>query len=176
MKNRVILGALIALTLTGCSNEVPTTDVVVNEVIPVRPVVTPVEDLEVILPDLPDLPIEEEEVVETPTVITYRVTAYCACEKCCGRWAFNRPTDENGEPIVYGAAGVALVNGYSCAGTLPFGTKVELDGYGVVEVQDRTANWIVDKYGENIIDIFINDHEKAWDFGEQYLEGVIIND
>jgi 3D (Asp-Asp-Asp) domain-containing protein len=77
---------------------------------------------------------------------------------------------------VYGAAGVKLVSGFSGAGTLPFGTQVELDGYGIVEVQDRFANWIVDKYGENVIDIYFDDHNTAWNFGEKYLEGVIVND
>lgn len=112
--------------------------------------------------------------VEEPKTITYRVTAYCACVKCCGKWAIGRPIDENGNEIVKGAAGVRLVNGYHAASPLPFGTKVDLAGYGVVEVQDRTAKWIVDKYGENIIDIYINDHEKAWNFGVKYWEGVVI--
>ena len=121
--------------------------------------------------------VEVEEVVEEVKPIvttTYRVTAYCPCEKCCGKWAKNRPLDENGEPIVVGAAGVELVSGYTVAGTLPFGTKVELEGIGVVEVQDRFAKWIVDKYGENIIDIYMTDHKAAWNFGEQYIEGVVL--
>jgi 3D (Asp-Asp-Asp) domain-containing protein len=115
--------------------------------------------------------IEEPEPVET---VTYRVTAYCACEKCCGKWALNRPLDENGEPIVYGAAGKVLVSGTSVASTLPFGTKIELDGYGTVIVEDRFAKWVVEKYGENIIDIYFDTHEETWSWGCQYIEGVIV--
>lgn len=93
----------------------------------------------------------------------YRITAYCACEKCCGKWALNRP---NG--IVYGAAGVELTAGVSCASPLPFGTVVEIEGLGEYIVQDRTAQWVVDKYGENLIDIYFDDHEAALEFGLQY--------
>ena len=36
---------------------------------------------------------------------TFKLTAYCACEKCCGKYAKNRPVDEYGNPIVYGSSG-----------------------------------------------------------------------
>ena len=110
---------------------------------------------------------------EEPETTTYRVTAYCPCERCCGKWAKNRPHDENGEPIVYGASGEVLVSGVSCASPITFGTQIELDGIGIVVVQDRTATWVVDKYGDNIIDIYMTDHEAAKEFGVQYIEGVI---
>jgi 3D (Asp-Asp-Asp) domain-containing protein len=139
-------------------------------------------DNTVVLSSMPDEVIEEPPELEPPVVeeaetvekITYRVTAYCACEKCCGKWALNRPLDENGEPIVYGAAGEVLVSGVSVASPLPFGTQIELDGYGTVVVQDRTAKWVVEEYGEDIIDIYFDSHEAAWNWGCQYIEGVII--
>ena len=93
----------------------------------------------------------------------FRVTAYCACEICCGQWAENRP---NG--IVYGASGEPLVAGVSCASPLPFGTVLEVEGVGTYIVQDRTASWVVDKYGENLVDIYFDDHQAALEFGLQY--------
>ncbi|MCM1220253.1 MAG: 3D domain-containing protein [Lachnospiraceae bacterium] len=95
---------------------------------------------------------------------TYRVTAYCACEKCCGKWALNRP---NG--IVYGAAGIELTSGVSCAAPLPFGTVLEIEGYGEVVVQDRMATWVIEKYGNNCVDIYFDTHEAACNFALQYL-------
>lgn len=92
----------------------------------------------------------------------FRVTAYCACEICCGQWAENRP---NG--IVYGASGEPLVAGVSCASPLPFGTVLEVEGVGTYIVQDRTASWVVDKYGENLVDIYFDDHQAALEFGIQ---------
>ena len=95
---------------------------------------------------------------------TYRITAYCSCEKCCGEWAKNRP-----DGIVYGASGEELVAGISCASPLPFGTVVEIEGLGEYVVQDRTAAWVVEKYGEQQIDIYFDNHEAACEFGLKYL-------
>lgn len=90
----------------------------------------------------------------------FRVTAYCPCEICCGSWANSRP-----DGIVYGAAGVELTPGYSAASPLPFGTVVEVEGMGEYVVQDRIADWVVDLYGDNMIDIFVEDHKAAQAFG-----------
>lgn len=93
----------------------------------------------------------------------FRITAYCSCEICCGKWAENRP-----DGIVYGASGEELVAGVSCASPLPFGTVLEVEGVGTYIVQDRTASWVVDKYGENLVDIYFDDHQAALEFGLQY--------
>lgn len=77
---------------------------------------------------------EVEEIEETSDVRNFRVTAYCSCPKCCGEWAYGRDKDENGDEIVLGASGQRLVSGVSAAGTLPFGTKVNLDGFGTVVI------------------------------------------
>ena len=100
----------------------------------------------------------------TPPQTLFRVTAYCACEKCCGEWAKNRP---NG--VVYGAAGIELVAGVSAASPLPLGTVVEVEGLGEYVVQDRPAKWVIEKYGENQLDIYFDNHEEACAFGLQYL-------
>jgi len=117
--------------------------------------------------------VEEVKEVKEVKTVTFRVTAYCACSECCGKWAKNRPVDEFGKPIVVGSAGTVLKSGYSCASTLPFGTKIELEGYGTVDVQDRPADWVVNKYGKNIIDIYLGDHQTAMNFGVKYIEGVV---
>jgi 3D (Asp-Asp-Asp) domain-containing protein len=103
----------------------------------------------------------------------FRVTAYCSCAKCCGKWANNRPLDSNGNPIVIGASGDVLIPMVSVASPLPFGTEIDLQGVGTVVVHDRTAQWIVDKHGQYIVDLYFNDHQKALDFGVRYLEGEI---
>ena len=142
-----------------------------------------------------DKPIDQEEVVQveppkkielsarstmntttTDVVLekhVFRVTAYCCCEKCCGKWANNRPKDSNGNPIVIGASGDVLIPMVSVASPLPFGTKIELDGIGTVVVHDRTAQWVVNKHGQYIADLYFNDHQKALEFGVKHLEGVV---
>lgn len=91
-----------------------------------------------------------------------RITAYCACEKCCGQWANNRP---NG--IVYGASGDELISEISVACNLPFGTKLKIDGFDqTFIVHDRTANWVQEKYDGMTIDIYIDSHEGCYEFME----------
>lgn len=93
-----------------------------------------------------------------------RITAYCACSVCCGEWSNNRPLDENGNPIVYGASGNVLTPGVSVACSLPFGTKIEIDGLpGTYVVEDRTAEWIQDKYNGMTIDIYMPTHESCYE-------------
>lgn len=127
------------------------------------------DQLTAVIPDVTLEPVEtplvEESVEPEPVLLgSFRVTAYCSCEKCCGEWAKNRP---NG--IVYGAAGVELKAGVSCASPLPLGTVVEVEGLGEYIVQDRPAQWVIDKYGENQIDIYFDSHEAASAFGLKQL-------
>lgn len=107
-------------------------------------------------------PVEETATIEFEDLGEYTLTAYCGCEKCCGER--NRPVDENGDVIVKGAGGVELVEGVHCASPLPLGTVVEIEGFGAYEVQDRTAQFIVDRYDGKIIDIYFENHEDALKF------------
>lgn len=95
---------------------------------------------------------------------TYTVTAYCSCEKCCGEYAKNRPQGK-----VYGAAGIELQEGVSVAAWLPFGTKLMIDGK-VYIVQDRTAQWVKEKYNGRIIDVYFSDHSEALGWGKRKAE------
>lgn len=97
----------------------------------------------------------------------YSVTWYCGCPQCCGSWAYNRPKDENGNDIVTGAAGVPLVTGYSVASTLPFGTKLYIEGYGYVEVMDRGVG-----YGK--LDLYFANHEQGSGFSNMYADVYIV--
>lgn len=115
----------------------------------------------------------EQPVQHLEYIGEYTVTAYCSCEKCCGKWALNRPLNEQGQPIVYGAAGVELTSGYSVASPLDFGTVLYIDGKAY-EVQDRTADFVVERYNGRIIDIYFSDHRQAVEWRKQKKE-VYIN-
>ena len=123
---------------------------------------------------IPEVALEVEkplEVIVEPVEVTeiYTVTAYCSCSICCGKWAKDR-----GE-VVIGAWGKELIEDYSIASPLPFGTKVNIEGLGTYEVMDRTATWIADKYNGRIIDIYVGDsHEDALKWGKQELEVEIV--
>ena len=109
----------------------------------------------------------------TPTEISvkhdslgeFRITAYCACDICCEEYAYNRPIDKNGKPIVYGASGEPLRQGVSVAADtsiLPFGTEILIDGHKYV-VQD-----IGGAIQGNRIDIYYENHSDALAFGIKY--------
>ncbi len=113
----------------------------------------------------------EVEVVTEPTLISlgeFRLTAYCSCEKCCGVYAQNRPTDDYGNELVLGASGMLLEAGRSIAvdpDVIPYGTVVIIDG------QEYIASDCGGAIKENRIDIYMGDsHSDALDFGVQYAE------
>lgn len=97
----------------------------------------------------------------------FTVTAYCSCEKCCGKWSYNRPLDENGKPIVYTASGEIATEGITIAAdtnVYPFGTELYINGHKYI-VQDRGSAIKGKK-----IDIYFDTHEKAVNWGKQKIE------
>lgn len=115
--------------------------------------------------DVTDFVVEDETKTQLTDLGTFRITAYCPCEVCCGKWALNRPIDESGEVIVYTASMTrAKANWTIAADTsiLPFGTRVVIDGKEY-EVQDRGG-----AIKGNKIDIYFDSHEEALQFGVQY--------
>ena len=100
-----------------------------------------------------------EESAEADAV-TYLVTAYCACEQCCGRWARHSPGIT--------ATGVRAVEGITVAADwsiLPPGTVIEIEGYGLRIVQDSGS-----AIRGRRIDIFFTSHADALRFGVQKLK------
>lgn len=93
------------------------------------------------------------------------VTAYCSCEKCCGQWAANRPGG-----VVYTASGAEATDGVTVGASwdlLPTGTVIEIEGLGQRTVQDKPADWIVDRYDGKIIDVYFADHDAAVAYGKK---------
>lgn len=114
-------------------------------------------------------PVEEISVMDQLSSEAYTITGYCSCEKCCGDWAKNRP-----DGIVYGAYGDELQDGVSVAAPLPAGTEIFISGMGFYTVQDKTADWIAEKYDNKIIDVYFDDHQEALNFGVQNREIYIL--
>ena len=131
--------------------------------------------------ETPTISIKSEDVPMLETPITepqetfvslgeYKLTAYCPCTKCCGKWGENRHKDANGNIIVVTASGrYAKANWTVAADTsvLPFGTRIYINGYEY-EVQDRGG-----AVKGNRIDIYFDDHQEALNFGVQYAEVMI---
>lgn len=101
-----------------------------------------------------------------------RVTAYCACAKCCGSYAANRPINPNtGRPIVIGASGSTLQPYQSCASSLSFGTKLYIPDIDLVTVvEDRASTAVHEKTGGMYVDIYMENHDEAIQFGSRWME------
>lgn len=97
----------------------------------------------------------------------FELTAYCSCEKCCGQWAKNRPTDQYGNPIVYTATGAIAEAGTTIAvdpNVIPYGSEIQIDGHTYIAQDTGGA------IKGNHIDIYFNDHQEALEFGRQQSE------
>ena len=101
------------------------------------------------------IPSKEETEETTPKSLgVFKLTAYCACGKCCGK--------SNGIT----ASGAKAVEGVTVAADtrFPFGTKLIIGGHEYT-VQDRGGS-----VKGNRIDVFFSSHQSAINFGVQYKE------
>ena len=86
----------------------------------------------------------------------FKLTAYCNCRKCNGKWAYG-PTK----------SGVMPVEGITIAvdeHVIPMGSKVKIGDH--VYTAHDTGKHIKG----NRIDIYIDNHSRASDFGVKYAE------
>jgi len=93
------------------------------------------------------------------------VTAYCPCEECCGEWA-HAPMGErvmaSGEPL---APYIEFGQRFCAAPPeVPFGTMIEIPGYGTVPVLDRGG-----AIKHNRLDVFFPTHAAALEWGVKEL-------
>lgn len=89
----------------------------------------------------------------------YKITAYCPCSKCCGK--------STGRT----ASGTKATAGRTVAasGKFAFGTKLNIGGH-VYTVEDRGG-----AINGNKIDIFVNSHAEALQWGVRYLPVSVVN-
>ena len=89
----------------------------------------------------------------------YKITAYCPCSKCCGK--------TNGRT----ASGTTATAGRTVAASskFAFGTKLNIGGH-VYTVEDRGG-----AINGNKIDIFVNSHAEALQWGVRYLNVSVVN-
>ena len=84
---------------------------------------------------------------------TYKITAYCPCSKCCGKTTGRT------------ASGTTATAGRTVAASskFAFGTKLNIGGH-IYTVEDRGG-----AINGNKIDIFVNSHAEALQWGVRYL-------
>lgn len=103
---------------------------------------------------------------QTLTAEEFKLTAYCSCEKCCGK---SDGIMANGQKAEYG---------YVACNWLPFGTILHIDGYGMFVVGDRGAESEFGSKKNKIkhLDIYMPTHSAAKQFGVMYKNVEIIGE
>ena len=91
----------------------------------------------------------------------WKITAYCACKKCCG-------------PLAKGitASQKKVKSGMVACNWLKFGTRVNIIGLGIFTVEDRGAKSLFGDKNNHIkhIDVYLPDHSAAVNFGIKWKE------
>lgn len=95
----------------------------------------------------------------TATAGTYKVTAYCACSKCCGK---STGITASGKRATAGRT-------IAAPSTFAFGTKLKI-GDNVYVVEDRGG-----AIKGNRIDIYMNSHSAALQWGSRYMNVEIVD-
>lgn len=92
--------------------------------------------------------------------VLMRVTAYCACGKCCGEYSDG--ITASGHRIKDGDMFAAADAKYA------FGTEMVIDGYNggkAVKVLDRGS-----AIYDNRLDVFFSSHQEALEWGVRHIE------
>lgn len=103
-----------------------------------------------------------EEIIKHEPFEEFEATAYCACPKCCGKWADGITAS--------GTKATAKRTIAVDSKLIPLGSKVEIKGLGTYIAED-TGSAIKGK----IIDIYFDTHEEALKFGKQKVNIRIIS-
>lgn len=90
----------------------------------------------------------------------FKLTAYCACSDCCGKWA---------DGIT--ATGTVPVQGRTIAvdeDVIPYGSEVIINGH-TYRAEDCGGAIV-----GNRIDVYFDNHEEATEFGVQYADVTLL--
>ena len=110
-------------------------------------------------------PEPKSESSEKWRIVRMRVTGYCPCSKCCGKYADG--ITACGHKIRPGDTFVAADKRYS------FGTEVIIEGYN-----DGEPIKVLDRGGAirgNKLDAFFHTHEEALEWGVKYIDVKVLD-
>lgn len=164
----VLLMLVFARSCTSAEQqELPTASTAIP--MPSAAIITLEYEEEVPMPMQPvETPAQETE--ELQYIGEYTVTHYCPCIKCCGK-----AEDDPWYGIT--ATGTVATEGRTIAvdpSVIPYGSRV-----AVFYEDGRICYYIAEDCGGaingNKIDVFINDHDRAWELGVKSASVYIVN-
>ncbi len=150
----MVLGLAIAAPANAMIHECPSCDQH-DEIVEIE------NDIVEELPDAPIVEIENiEPIVQKIHLGEFKITAYCACSKCCGKYASG-----------YTSIGAKATQGRTIAvdpKVIPYGSIIEINGHEYVAEDCGGA------IKQNRIDIYFDSHQDALDYGVQYHDVYLI--
>ena len=119
--------------------------------------------------EIEQLEIELEQKKSEGRTITVKVTGYCPCSYCCGEWAHLNPG-------ITASGTVAKYGTIAAPPSIPFGTKMKIEGYGdmIFTVED-TGSAVVYEDGIYVIDMWMPTHEQAYAVGNSIVQATILD-
>lgn len=119
--------------------------------------------------EIEQLEIELEQKKSVGRTITVKVTGYCPCSYCCGEWAYLNPG-------ITASGTVAKYGTIAAPSSIPFGTKMKIEGYGdmIFTVED-TGSAVVYDDGIYVIDMWMPTHEQAYAVGNSIVQATILD-
>ena len=119
--------------------------------------------------EIEQLEIELEQKKSVGRTITVKVTGYCPCSYCCGEWAYLNPG-------ITASGTVAKYGTIAAPPSIPFGTKMKIEGYGdmIFTVED-TGSAVVYDNGIYVIDMWMPTHEQAYAVGNSIVQATILD-
>lgn len=114
------------------------------------------EEQQAIINKIDRCEVEAEKEPELVCIGNYKITAYCHCEKCCGRFADG----------ITASGTVATPNRTAAVdpAIIPYGTKLYING------QEYIAEDCGSAIKENHIDLYFGTHQEALQWGVQYFD------
>ena len=119
--------------------------------------------------EIEQLEIELEQTKSVGRTITIKLTGYCPCPLCCGEWAYLNPG-------ITASGTVAKYGTIAAPPSIPFGTKMKIEGYGdmIFTVED-TGSAVVYEDGIYVIDMWMPTHEQAYAVGNSIVQATILD-
>ncbi len=105
-------------------------------------------------------------------VIRMKVTAYCPCSKCCGKWADGVTASGYVIQQGFGQQFVAADKRY------PFNTMMFVPGYCHISSMWRMIVPVLDRGGaikDDHIDVYFDSHQEALNWGVKYLDVTVLS-
>lgn len=106
--------------------------------------------------------VEETTVEAKESLGVFKITAYCPCSKCCGKWS---------DGIT--STGVTATEGRTIAvdpKVIPYGSIIEINGHRYISEDCGGA------IKNNRIDLYFDSHEDALEWGVQNIEVYLVTE